>query len=253
MLIYYTTLLFIIGLVSASFLNALLYRIDNEYKYPDIFIKGSHCEKCNKQLNWYELIPVLSYILFKGKCKKCGYSIPFYYPLSELFLGLGFAGVYLTELNPYFYFLVIFLFIMSYFDRLYHGVYKSVIHLFLLFSVIVSIVLLINGNFPSISLLFAIFTSLAVFLTGKVLKKPFGIGDILVLLGLGFVLSPVQYLVFIYIFLILAFVYVVFGLLRRKITLKSKIPLLPFMFLAIVLMVIVEDNVNIILSSYLYL
>jgi prepilin signal peptidase PulO-like enzyme (type II secretory pathway) len=63
--IYISIVLFVFGLVIASFLNALLYRIDNGYKYPDIFIKGSHCEKCKKQLTWYELIPVLSYFIFR--------------------------------------------------------------------------------------------------------------------------------------------------------------------------------------------
>jgi leader peptidase (prepilin peptidase)/N-methyltransferase len=73
-LIYPT--LFLIGLVLASFLNALMYRIDKAYKYPDIFLKGSMCEKCKKKLKWYELIPILSYIIFKGKCTKCKYHIP---------------------------------------------------------------------------------------------------------------------------------------------------------------------------------
>ena len=58
--IYFTFILFILGLVIASFLNAL-YRVDNGYKYPDILLRGSHCEKCNKQLKVYELIPVISF------------------------------------------------------------------------------------------------------------------------------------------------------------------------------------------------
>ena len=94
-------MIFLLGLVLASFLNALLYRIDNGYKYPEIFVKGSHCEKCGKMLKVYELIPVLSYIIFRGKCSKCGYKIPKYYPISELALGIG-MGVYTIILSPLF-------------------------------------------------------------------------------------------------------------------------------------------------------
>ncbi len=107
--IYFTFLTFILGLVLASFFNALLYRIDNGYKYPDIFIKGSHCEKCGKYLTSYELIPVISFIIFKGKCSKCGYKVPIYYPISEILLGVGFSSIYFFSL-PYILYIVLIFF-----------------------------------------------------------------------------------------------------------------------------------------------
>lgn len=253
MYIYFTTIFFLLGLVLASFLNALLYRIDKEYKYPDIFIKGSHCEKCKKQLTWYELIPILSYVIFRGKCSKCGYHIPPYYPISELLLGLGFAGIYFTDTPPYFYILMLFLFAMSYFDRIYNGVPKNIVHMFLIYALLVPGITMLTGGTLSIAILTAILISLFIFLTGKILKKPFGLGDTLVLLGLGFLLSNTQYIIFVYMLLLLSFIYVILLLAMRKISLKSKIPLLPFMFASIVLTISLQGPISEILSKYLYI
>ena len=123
--IYFTIVIFVIGTTIASFLNALLYRIDNGYKYPEIFIKGSHCEKCSKQLSWYELIPIISFVIFRGRCKQCGYKVPLYYPVSEFFLGLSFASSFYFQQNWSIYILIIFLFTFSYFDRIYKGIQKD--------------------------------------------------------------------------------------------------------------------------------
>lgn len=106
--IYFTVVIFFLGLAIASFLNALLYRIDNGYKYPDIYIKGSHCEKCNKPLTWYELIPVLSFFIFKGRCKQCGYKVPLYYPVSELVLAISLSSIFYFSFNTTLYIFVFF-------------------------------------------------------------------------------------------------------------------------------------------------
>lgn len=54
----------------------------------------SCCDKCKKTLRWYDLIPVLSFVLIRGKCRYCHFSISFYYPLVELLTGLMFVFVY---------------------------------------------------------------------------------------------------------------------------------------------------------------
>ena len=59
-------LLFIAGLFFGSFLNVLVDRIPRN----ENFIKGhSHCEFCKKTLQWHDLIPVLSFVFLKGKCR----------------------------------------------------------------------------------------------------------------------------------------------------------------------------------------
>lgn len=74
------SLLFILGLILGSFLNAIIFRY-NTGMTP----KGrSFCPNCGKKLNWLELIPVLSFILQRGKCGGCSGKISRQYPAVEL-------------------------------------------------------------------------------------------------------------------------------------------------------------------------
>jgi len=79
-----------VGLALASFVGNIAYR--GSFKSV---VKGrSKCEKCDRKLSCIYLIPVLGYIFSKGKCPKCKYKIPWYYPVSELLLGIFFAVVF---------------------------------------------------------------------------------------------------------------------------------------------------------------
>lgn len=251
--LYFTSLTFILGLVLASFLNALLYRIDNGFKYPDIFIKGSHCERCGKLLKTYELIPVLSYFIFKGKCSICNYKIPLYYPLSEFFLSLGLASIYYYSLSPTLYIVLIFFFCFSYYDRIYKGVPRSLVNIFLILTVVYFFALLLTtSSIPDNSIVVGLLFSLLIFFLGKILKKPFGLGDILMLLALSVIFDIYAYVGFIYIFLFLSTGYALYLVLRKKATFKSSLALLPFMFMALSFLFLFNDLVNSILKKVLF-
>lgn len=250
--LYITVVIFFLGLAIASFLNALLYRIDNGYKYPDIFIKGSHCEKCNKQLLWYELIPILSFFVFKGKCSQCGYKVPLYYPITEFFLGLSFASVYYFSLPISFYILIIFFFVMSYFDRIYKGIPKDIVHVFLLYSFLSFVVYtVLYKEIQENAILFSTIFVSFIFLLSKILKKKFGLGDLLVIFGLGFLLPLSYYLSFIYVFLFVSLIYSLVLIALKKATIKTSIPLLPLMFISFSLMLIFRDQIFFILERFL--
>lgn len=84
--------LFIIGIILGSFYNVVgLRRPLNE----SIIKPRSHCPKCNHVLSWYELIPLISYFIQKGKCRNCHKKIAKEYPLIELLTGLLFVLSYL--------------------------------------------------------------------------------------------------------------------------------------------------------------
>lgn len=87
----YLILFFIIGLLFGSFYNVVGLRLP---KKESIIYPSSHCPKCNHKLSWYELIPVLSYIFLKGKCKNCKEKISIMYPVVELISGILFALSY---------------------------------------------------------------------------------------------------------------------------------------------------------------
>src|SRR3989344_3399842 len=81
-------LLFVLGLAVGSFLNVLIDRIP-QGQSP--FKGRSYCDKCKKTLKWYDLIPLISYLYLKGKCRYCKAHISFYYPLVEIITGIMFA------------------------------------------------------------------------------------------------------------------------------------------------------------------
>lgn len=85
--VLYLILFFILGLVFGSFFNVLASRIPRQ---ESIILPPSHCEKCGHKLKWYELIPIISYIIQKGRCRNCKTSLSLLYPFSELALGLLF-------------------------------------------------------------------------------------------------------------------------------------------------------------------
>ena len=87
----YLILFFILGSVMGSFYHALATRLS---KGLSIITPASHCEKCKHQLKWYELIPILSYIIQGGKCRECKTKLPISYLLIEVCSGLLFAVCY---------------------------------------------------------------------------------------------------------------------------------------------------------------
>ena len=85
-------LIFIIGLCIGSFLNVVILRaLSNE----SIVFPASKCPKCQHKLLWWHNIPVLSYVILRGKCGFCGEKISIQYPIVELLTGIMFTLVFL--------------------------------------------------------------------------------------------------------------------------------------------------------------
>ncbi|MCX7885184.1 MAG: prepilin peptidase [Caloramator sp.] len=86
-----TIFLIIYGLVIGSFLNVCIYRIPNNepISYPP-----SRCTNCGNRIKWYDLIPVLSYVNLKGRCRFCNTKISAVYPLIEIFTAAILVGLY---------------------------------------------------------------------------------------------------------------------------------------------------------------
>ncbi|MCR4755119.1 MAG: prepilin peptidase [Lachnospiraceae bacterium] len=73
-------IIFLYGIVIGSFVNVCIYRIPLR---KDIVKERSHCMSCGHVLQWYELIPLVSYLVQKGKCRNCGTKLSVQYPLIE--------------------------------------------------------------------------------------------------------------------------------------------------------------------------
>ncbi|MGH9648673.1 MAG: prepilin peptidase [Bryobacteraceae bacterium] len=66
------------GLLIGSFLNVCVYRLPRDLS---VVRPRSHCPACEKQIAWYDNIPVLSYLVLGAKCRHCGERIPLRYPI----------------------------------------------------------------------------------------------------------------------------------------------------------------------------
>ena len=82
---------FILGTCIGSFLNVVIYRVPAEMS---LSTPASHCPKCKKDIPWYLNIPLMSWLLLRGKCANCGCSIPIRYFLVELLVGILFLLVF---------------------------------------------------------------------------------------------------------------------------------------------------------------
>lgn len=84
-------IIFIVGLIFGSFLNVVIYRLNQKKS----FLAGrSFCPNCHKMINWYDNIPLLSFFLLFGRCRFCQKKISWQYPLVELLTGLIFLWLF---------------------------------------------------------------------------------------------------------------------------------------------------------------
>ena len=83
---------FVAGAIFASFSNMLMYRFANDK--PIIKDSRSYCPKCNHQIAWYDNIPLISFLVLRGKCRHCHEPISKRYFLVELYGGISFVVLY---------------------------------------------------------------------------------------------------------------------------------------------------------------
>lgn len=83
----------IMGLLIGSFLNVIVYRLPRGIKFTN---DRSVCTSCGKVIKWYDLIPVISYLILGGKCRHCKDKISIQYPFVELITSILFGATYLV-------------------------------------------------------------------------------------------------------------------------------------------------------------
>jgi len=119
----------IFGALIGSFLNVCIIRLPRE---ESIITPGSHCPHCAKPINFYDNIPVVSYLLLKGRCRYCKESISIQYPLVEGITALGSLALFMRfgpSLSYLFYFSFVAALIVITGIDLYHQIIPDVISL----------------------------------------------------------------------------------------------------------------------------
>ncbi len=219
------------GLVAGSFLNVVVYR----YLSGESIVRpASHCPSCLVPLSAKDLVPLLSYLLLRGRCRHCRTGIPLRYPLMEA----GTAGIFLLCFHHYTFtpaflqFAVLFslLLVISVIDLERHLIPNRLVLLLL------GWVILWQLFFPRISTLSALggfFTGGFLFLAIALLSKGgMGGGDVKLMAVLGLASGlPDVLLVFMLAFFSGALVGVLLIIFKQK-TRKSPLPFGPFLSLA---------------------
>lgn len=249
----FTTLIlcFLFGLIVGSFLNVLILR----YNTGRSLGGRSGCLSCGKKLSWYELVPVLSFFLQRGRCRGCRSKISWQYPLVELFTGAIFSLVawyfWPTPGLMIFSWLVatVSIFIFAYDWR--HQIIPDSATVILIFLAILRVLFFGPGVLNSVLTgagFFLAFWALWYFSGGRWL----GFGDAKLVLAIGLLLGWEQGITA----LCLAFwLGAIVGLAliaigragkllrhRRRYTIKSEIPFAPFILIGAWLSVILQIN-----------
>jgi prepilin signal peptidase PulO-like enzyme (type II secretory pathway) len=218
-------IIFIFGLIIGSFLNSVIYRLEVEQS-P---LRGkSYCPKCKHILKWQDLIPVLSFISLRGRCRYCQKPISIQYPLVELATGILFVLIFNQFpifLFSIFYFLISsFLIVIFVYDLKYYIIPDKIIYPAIIIAGIF--------NFQLFSILSAI--GAALFFGTLVLitrGKGMGIGDIKLAFLMGLILGFPNILVALFLAFFLGSIIGIGLILFKNKTLKSKVPFAPFLII----------------------
>ena len=244
--IYIMTLLFVLGLAMGSFYSVVASRMPRN---ESIVSPRSHCENCNHILKWYELIPVVSYVLQRGRCKKCNISLSISYPLIELLTGFLFSLSY--ALYGFSYEMIAFLTISSILVLIYVSDFKYLIILdepLIIGSIIILGLKLYYFGFDTFTksifsgLIMFIFMLIVKLFGDKVFKREsLGGGDIKLVTFFGFVFGIRLSLASLVFGSFFAFPYAIYITLSKK---DREIPFGPFLITALLVVFIYMDPIK---------
>lgn len=223
---------FVFGVCCGSFLNVIIYRFPKNIS----IVKGhSYCPKCKESIKYRDLLPLISYIILRGKCRNCNNKISLRYPLIELvtgFFSLFCVYKFGFTINAFVVFLFLCLLILIFFIDLDTMTIPDEFIMFL--CAIAIIFLFVFSNVNLVSRIIGFFSiSLPMLIINYIVKDSFGSGDIKLIAVCGFILGWQNILLAFFISLLTACSVSIYLLLSKKKTIKSHIPFGPHLCIGI--------------------
>jgi len=210
--------IFFLGLAVGSFLNCVIYRLET----GGSFLGGrSFCPHCRHKLGFWDLIPVLSFLWLRGRCRYCQERISFQYPLVELTVGILFVLIHLNSATAFLaYVIVPFLIVIFVYDLKHYIIPDKVIY------PVIALVLIFNFSaWPSALGAAAFFAAIVLISRGKWM----GLGDVKLAFLMGIILGFPNILAALFLaFLAGAIIGIGLIALGRK-KMKSEVPFGPFL------------------------
>ena len=244
--------LIIIGGLWGSFANVCIIRLP---KNKGVVSGRSNCPKCKKQINWYDNIPIISYFILNGKCRKCKKPISFQYVVVELLSIVSFVTIYLIYGFSFTTLLLIILslgFIIIFFIDLKHFIIPDVITFPLMaLGFIKSFIPNLDPLFPYyvLSLIggvfgYGIIWGIIFFYKQVKKKEGMGLGDakLLAVIGFWFGLDAVPFIIFLS--STIALISVAPDLIKKSKKMSTQIPFGPYIIAANLIFLLLEDKLK---------
>ncbi len=256
-------IVFLFGAVLASFLSV----VADRWGSASWAHGRSHCDHCARHLNWYELIPIVSYLAMRGRCSRCKAPLSIAYPIGELLGGVG--AVLLVSAFIYtpviLFFLAIFFCLMYVISR-YDARHMLVLHELLFPAAFFAIIIHIAIIHSSMPLAQALATfAIQLFLNAIFIIAPFwlvwklskgtkiGLGDIYVFVPLALLLDFQGFIAMLFITSLTALIVSVLVAIakRKKLTRATRLPLVPYLTFATLLVVALQFDILGLVSRFL--
>ena len=244
--------LIIIGGLWGSFANVCIVRLPED---KGVVSGRSNCPKCKKQINWYDNIPIISYFILNGKCRKCKKPISFQYVVVELLSIVSFVTIYLIYGFSFTTLLLIILslgFIIIFFIDLKHFIIPDVITFPLMaLGFIKSFIPNLDPLFPYyvLSLIggvfgYGIIWGIIFFYKQVKKKEGMGLGDakLLAVIGFWFGLDAIPFIIFLS--STIALISVTPDLIKKSKKMSTQIPFGPYIIAANLIFLLLEDKLK---------
>lgn len=243
---FYSIWLAILGAILGSFLACMGYRIPNKIKttYPSSF-----CSNCKKPLKWYMNIPIISYIMLRGKCYYCKKSIGFIYFFCEVLCSILFLLSYKIFGFSYDFFIAIILssalIVTIVSDFLYYYISDRVLLLSL-----IGILIVLFFQYEPMDVLVRVVSAIILFLVMigiKILgnsmfkQESLGDGDIKLVGVTALALGLINSFIALFFASIIALVYSLIILKKNK---EGVIPFGPFLIIGALIVLFFQDIIN---------
>lgn len=248
--VLYLIIFFILGTLMGSFYTVIGLRLP---KREDFIKTKSHCDKCKHTLSLIDMIPILSYIFLKGKCRYCNKKINGMSTYMELFTGILFAlAYYVFNLTPQLFIalgIVSMLIIVSVSDITYYIIPDEIVIFFSGYFIIINAIS--YGVIPAINSIISglcmfIFMYLIMIIGNFIFKKEsLGGGDVKIMFVIGIILHPILGVLSVF---IASFLALPVSLMILKIKKQNLIPFGPFLITGMMFIFFTKIDVNMFLN-----
>ena len=240
----------ILGALWGSFANVCIIRIPQG---KGVVVGRSFCVKCKKKIQWFDNIPIISYLLLKSKCRNCKTKISFQYFLVESISLINFIVLYLIfgiSLTTLLLIILSLVFLIIFFIDLKHYIIpNSLTYSMMILGFIKSFVPNLDPIFPNFlnSLIggllgYGIIWSIIYFYRQFKKKEGMGLGDAKLFAVIGFWFGWISIPFVVFLSSIIALLSVLPDLLRSSKKLSSQIPFGPFIILGTIFYLVFQDN-----------